>query len=381
MTYWLDLFTGQTWQEFRNHGANVSGFRKRMRNAVGRIKPGDVLLCYLTGVMRWVGALEVRRRSHDQTTIWEFDDFPERLVVKPLIVLTPEHGVPMEQLQGKVDFYRSAADRPGYNGFLRMSPNRFKRGSDAELIMSLLRAAQKKPESRPVDPKKLARKPFYKAESKHGKRVVTTVVSVPDADESSRTEPDRPNQTDKIESTTRHTEIQHALLTLGRDMGFEIWVARNDRSKSWHGEVLGRLAGMIDVMPTQFNDATNRTIELIDVLWLKGNSIVAAFEVESTTSVYSGLLRMSDLLALQPNLAIDLFLVAPDDRREKVENELLRPTFKLRDKPLASICGFLSFEVLTEKLHAIRNLGLIRSLKPDFLQNTADYFTDGLEAE
>ena len=49
-----------------------------------------------------------------------------------------------------------------------------------------------------------------------------------------------------------------------------------------------------------------------DVL-IEGNSIVAAFEVESTTSVYSGLLRMSDLLALQPNLSIDLFLVAPDD--------------------------------------------------------------------
>jgi hypothetical protein len=51
MTYWLDLFTGQTWQEFRDYGATVSGFRKRMHNAVDRIKRGDVLLCYLTGVM------------------------------------------------------------------------------------------------------------------------------------------------------------------------------------------------------------------------------------------------------------------------------------------------------------------------------------------
>ena len=44
---------------------------------------------------------------------------------------------------------------------------------------------------------------------------------------------------------------------------------------------------------------TNQTIELIDVLWLDGNAIVAAFEIESTTSIYSGLLRMSDLLARQ----------------------------------------------------------------------------------
>ncbi len=373
MTYWLDLFTGQTWQEFQDHGGTVSGFRKRMHNAVERIEPGDILLCYLTGVMRWVGALEVLGRSADKTAIWNFDEFPERLSVKPIVVLPPEHGVPMDQLEAKAHFYRSAADRPGYNGFLRMSPNRFKRDEDAALIIRLLKSAQDSPKSRPVDPKKLARKPFYKAESRRGKQTVTTVVTVPEADEPGRPERGDRSAPDKS-SFTRHTEIQHALLTLGAEMGFDIWVARNDRSKIWDRTVLGSLHGLVDVLPTQFNEATNRTIELIDVLWLKGNSIVAAFEVESTTSVYSGLLRMSDLLALQPNLAIDLFLVAPGDRRDKVESELLRPTFKLRDKPLASVCGFLSFELLTEKLAGIRQLALASSLKPDFLQKTAEYF-------
>jgi hypothetical protein len=137
----------------------------------------------------------------------------------------------------------------------------------------------------------------------------------------------------------------------------------------------GDLPGVIQELPTQFNEATNRTIELIDVLWLKGNSIVAAFEVECTTSIYSGLLRMSDLLALQPNLEINLFLVAPDERREKVKQEILRPTFSLREKPLAEVCGFLGFEKLTEKVEGIRKLGLASSLKPDFLQKTAEFFT------
>jgi hypothetical protein len=376
MMYWLDLFTGQTWQEFRDYGASVSGFRKRMHNAVDRIKPGDILLCYLTGVMRWVGALEVQGPSRDKEKIWQFDEFPERLSVKSLVLLAPEHGVPMEELEAKVDFYRSRADRPGFNGFLRMSPNRFKRSSDGELILRLLKQADKQPISRPVDPKKLARKPFYKAESRRGKRTITTVVSVPGADEATRTESAERAESDTAAVTTRHTEIQHALLMLGRDMGFDLWVARNDRSKIWSGTTLGSLPGMVEQLPTQFNEATNRTIELIDVLWLKGNSIVAAFEVESTTSVYSGLLRMSDLLALQPNLSINLFLVAPDDRREKVENELMRPTFKLREKPLASMCGFLGFDSLVEKLNGIRKLGLASSLKPDFLQKAAEYFGD-----
>ena len=157
-------------------------------------------------------------------------------------------------------------------------------------------------------------------------------------------------------------------------MGLDVWVARNDRGRRWNGTALGSLQRMLDQLPTQFNEATTRTIELIDVLWLLGNSIVAAFEVECTTSIYSGLLRMSDLLALQPNLDINLYLVAPDERRDKVEQEVLRPTFSLREKPLAKICGFLPFSVLCEKLGGIRKLGLSGSLKPTFLKTTAEYF-------
>ena len=42
---------------------------------------------------------------------------------------------------------------------------------------------------------------------------------------------------------------------------------------------------------------TQNTIKLIDVLWFqKGtNSIIGAFEVEKSTSIYSGILRLSDL--------------------------------------------------------------------------------------
>ncbi len=175
-------------------------------------------------------------------------------------------------------------------------------------------------------------------------------------------------------ATTRHSEIQYQLLTLGAELGLDVWVARNDRGRKWSGALLGSLPRMLDQLSTQFNEATNRTIELIDVLWLTGNSIVAAFEVECTTSIYSGLLRMSDLLALQPNLDISLYLVAPDDRRDKVEQELLRPTFSLREKPLAKICGFLPFSILCEKLDGIRKLGLSGSLKPTFLKTTAEFF-------
>jgi hypothetical protein len=57
--YWLDLFFGTSWQEFLDAGAEVSGFNERCWETLQQIKPGDYLLCYLTGGSRWIGVLEV----------------------------------------------------------------------------------------------------------------------------------------------------------------------------------------------------------------------------------------------------------------------------------------------------------------------------------
>jgi hypothetical protein len=123
-------------------------------------------------------------------------------------------------------------------------------------------------------------------------------------------------------------------------------------------------------LPLQFDEATNRTIELIDVLWLKGNAIIAAFEIESTTSIYSGLLRMADLISMQPNLNIPLYLVAPEDKRDKVIAEINRPTFARLDPPLSEVCRFISFAELSEKLSEVRDY--VRYLRPEFLDELSE---------
>ena len=135
MNYWLDLFTGTTWDEFRKAGATVTGFRHRMRNQVSKVQPGDILLCYMTGVMRWIGALEVQGPSDDKRDIWKDADFPIRLRVRPIVMLEAENGIPMEQLEGKTDFYRGPEDQGKFHGFVRFSPNLFRRQKDGELIL------------------------------------------------------------------------------------------------------------------------------------------------------------------------------------------------------------------------------------------------------
>jgi tRNA A37 N6-isopentenylltransferase MiaA len=94
-----------------------------------------------------------------------------------------------------------------------------------------------------------------------------------------------------------------------------------------------------------YDSSTLKTVEQIDVLWLKRRTIFRAFEVEHTTAVYSGLLRMADLLALQPNLNIKLHIVAPEAKREKVFQEIRRPVFAMLERgPLAEVCSYLSYD-------------------------------------
>jgi hypothetical protein len=187
-------------------------------------------------------------------------------------------------------------------------------------------------------------------------------------------EAEQGEDSEQEDSTRKHTEIQHLLLKLGSSMGFNVWAARNDRNLEIGGEPLSELFDLERSLPMSFDQATMRTIEYIDVLWLSGHGIEAAFEVESTTSVYSGLLRMSDLTVMQPNLDIPLYLVAPQNRRDKVIREVNRPTFSNRDRKtdLTEVCRYISFETLRERIEGIEaNIGL-SYVKPDFLEELSE---------
>ena len=72
-------------------------------------------------------------------------------------------------------------------------------------------------------------------------------------------------------------------------------------------------------------------VRLLDVLWLDSGSgrVAAAFEVEHTTSIYSGIVRLLDLALGGPQAEISgLFLVAPQQREEEVRAQLARPAFQ-----------------------------------------------------
>lgn len=363
-TYWLNLFSPSTWQQFLDAGESVTGFRPNRWNQVKKIAVGDYLLCYLTGVSRFIGVLEVIGAPYqDHSGSISEDDFPCRVKVRVIAQLSIDTAVPITTLSDRLSFFQNLKSPNAWSGQVRGSPARWK-ADDGEAVVAAILDTQRDPVNRPVPKGKLRSQP-------QGMIGRGETVTVPEDDDSPAPLGLPKQAGTSIDSeTTAHTEIQWMLLKLGSDLGLDVWVARNDRNRSSKGKPFTEVPRMRRELPRQFDEATTRTIELIDVLWLRGNAIVAAFEIESTTVIYSGLLRMADLLAMQPNLNIPLYVVAPDERRDKVLVEVNRPTFSRLSPPLRDACRFISFTTLRERLPELAPY--VQYLKPNVLEELSE---------
>ncbi|MBX9792596.1 MAG: type II restriction endonuclease [Pirellulales bacterium] len=132
------------------------------------------------------------------------------------------------------------------------------------------------------------------------------------------------------EEDVTHTRVQGWLRDLGLALRFDVWIATNDRSRPFAN---GQLADhCLDCLPEPLTAEEGLdAVKLIDVLWIEKASrrVAAAFEVEHSTSIYSGIVRLLDLAMSTTGSATQaLFLVAPDGRAEEVRAQLARPAFR-----------------------------------------------------
>jgi hypothetical protein len=178
------------------------------------------------------------------------------------------------------------------------------------------------------------------------------------------------------EEESLHSQGESALVKLGKITGCSVFIASNDRNRIFRGKALGEDC-LRDLPNLGLNEEAVRRISLIDVIWLTKNSPVCAFEVEATTSIYSGLLRMSDLLSVVPSLKISLYIVAPKNRQDRVRAELTRPTFQKIG--LSEYCKFIPMEDLQHLLSRLE--GLEGHVQPSIVDKVAVGFgeeTEGL---
>lgn len=132
-----------------------------------------------------------------------------------------------------------------------------------------------------------------------------------------------------VNNDQTHTEVQGWLRDLGKALGYAVWIAANDRSRAYGS---GQLSdGCLVTLPAPLVSAPGAdAVRLIDVLWLDSETghVIAAFEVEHTTSIYSGIVRLLDLAyGSELKTCEGLFLVAPDGRENDVRQQIRRPAF------------------------------------------------------
>jgi len=343
MSYFVNLFSPETYEAFLDSDRNVSGFRIRQENAAKKIEPGDKFICYMTRLSRWVGVLEVKSNYFiDESPIFygEDDPFVVRFKVEPTVWLPKEKAIPIheEHVWNRLSFTKEHDQgTSSWTGKIRSSLTRLD-AKDGRFLEELLLSQAQDGETYEVNEAKYQR--YVAKRIRRQDKVVS--VTVPEDDE---TEDQDAVTTDEVRKSIR---IQALLARIGERMGMKVWLPQQDRSRVlsvWKPKD----GVLLDVLPLNYDETTLKTIEQIDVLWLRRRSIIRAFEVEHTTAVYSGILRMADLLALQPNMDIQLHLVAPYERRDKIHQEILRPVFSLLEKgPLAEYCTFISYDSLNE---------------------------------
>lgn len=378
MTYFVDVFSVATYEEFSCTDKAQAGFHPKRRAWVTKIKPGDKLLCYLKGVSCWIGVLEVTGPMVDNGSEDEADEFSLKFPVKPLVWLGKGQLLPIkrEDVWAALSFTKNIAPGAGgWNAIVRSSGVRLP-SSDGEFLEQRLASQQEQGLADGIADDDWEKLRGFKVEI-HGKSVS---VEIPEPDitdeESAQTTDTAPSGNQVGDSNasaalvrTSH-KMQAHLADIGLAMGFQVWIPKADREP-----VLSEMLAdsLMESLPfTQFSNAepTLKTIEQIDVLWLSKKTIVRAFEVEHTTAVYSGILRMADLLALQPNFHTRLHIVAPEERRKKVFQELRRPAFSVFEQgPLSRLCSYLPYE----KVQELAEDPNLEYLKPEVLDKLEEW--------
>ena len=124
----------------------------------------------------------------------------------------------------------------------------------------------------------------------------------------------------------QHSEILAILALIGKKKGHNIWIGKREQHERDSGLVAkGKtLKEYMTLKKLKVDNASNQSvIENIDLIWIKGKEIKAIFEIESTTTMTSALMRGSNV-----DERVDKFMILPEEREGQLRNKLTSPLFK-----------------------------------------------------
>ena len=122
----------------------------------------------------------------------------------------------------------------------------------------------------------------------------------------------------------QHSEMIATLALIGRKQGYDIWIGRREQRERDNTLEAKKLSEYMTLKHLRVDNALNQdVVENIDILWIKNKVIAAVFEVESTTSMMSAIMRGSNVDA-----SVDKFMVLPEEREMQFNNKMTSPLFK-----------------------------------------------------
>jgi len=279
---------------------------------VKKVKPGDQIIYYCKTDYVIKGIFEIEGSAYDIEPKWSSSPFQFRIKAvfvpaKPLdfksLVFSPDI---------KLDMFKKLDDLKRWGSVIQGQVSAIKplTENDFNILVNALKA---KPKKAPIEE-----------------------------------EPRSP------EFESKHTEIQHKIAELGLNKyGYRVHVGISDKSKI-------DISGLLSEMPQFHGEDVVSIAKWIDVIFFdkERDLMRRAFEIEHSTSIYSGLLRLNDMASsLLKSEEIRFFIVAPRNRVWKFEQELARPSFKR----LAEFgCTFVSYEDVEEEWRSMKKQKLDR---------------------
>lgn len=176
--------------------------------------------------------------------------------------------------------------------------------------------------------------------------------------------PDPGNNLD-IEVQRRHAQIQIALFLIGKQLNYRTWIAQNDKGLLYLNKRICEYPEVISDLRSErllmaYDEAAQSAL-LIDCIWFKnGRLMPAVMEVEHSTGVRSGLMRMKRFKDQLPPFPSRWVIVAPDADRDLVLRECQAPQFAdLQPK-------FFPYSAV-EELYALCSKRKIQGVTEEFL--------------
>jgi hypothetical protein len=164
------------------------------------------------------------------------------------------------------------------------------------------------------------------------------------------------------QAQTEHSRVIAEIVEMGQRLGYAASIGRTERPHTWGGGQLGDLMTDNPFRLPAFGGTRGRRAEQVDCVWFNSEKPVVAFEVENTTTITDGIVRMTNVEGAGRRV-----IVIPQERKPLMEQKLKEPMLNPEE---GRAWTFMFYERVTEVLALARSGAL-----------TFDGFLDALETE